>query len=615
MKKSGVFLMVLIVSPSLKAVDQEAAYQRGNGLAEIYKAPAPTRVPQEDIPAFQGANVPEASYSAAQLEEAARHRNAGKDGSAAEILRTTNKERGYFPLKANDPFLKQANDIVENPEPYVGAELKEDAGEEQRVKSRHWCRTSPSMTVKIEEELVVKPVLLKEKSVSGICIRGWHYRHYTQWQDNRRPGPHATKETVTHYQDFDGINWWDKYTDTYHNYRLRKGVVDSRTGEVQVSNWEDVTKEAYDMAEEATGHEGWRSLNPAAEEVVARRSCRLVSQNCLEGPQKKTVDGVLVYKSCWKRQTVYECGGDHQNECAYLQKRGCAQIESRCVEKAEDGRCLVYENLYECDDQHRVRRGVSLTGDVPYCLDGNCAATGYTANQDLAEVLSKLAIFRDIQNEFDGNSVTVFPGDQKYCDKHILQFSDCCQRGGGWGHSLKLTKCKEDEKEFVQRREAGQCVFVGTFCVQKAPLVGTCLRQRSHSCCYGGKLARLVQEQGRRQLGIDFGTEENPNCRPLTVQELARLDFSKLDLREIFADLTRKVSPPDPQKVLTQFRQDWQNRLPVSDQETPPDLRDMVKSRKKSLSDKPGQYTMNHQDTHPSPKSEITATQESRLVF
>ena len=616
MKMRGAFLIVFLVSFPLKAVDQGAAYQKGQAMAGTYKAQAPSSVLNEDIPDFKGENVPEASYSHEHLKEAARYKqDAGKEGSASEILNTTNNERAYFPIKANDPLLKQANEVVANPEKFLGAVRKEEEGEEKIVKSRHWCRTSTSMTVKIEEELVVKPVILKEYVKTGEYINGWPERFYQYWTTSSRPGPHADVKWHYHHEYFDGINWHWSRSETYYNYRLRKGVLDPQTGEVQASNWETVPKEVYDKAEEATGHEGWRSLNPTVEELVARRSCRVVSHDCLEGPQKKTVDGVLVFKPCWKRQTVYECGGDHQNDCEYLQKRGCAQIDSRCVEKAEKGHCLVYENLYECQDKHRVRRGVTLTGDVPYCLDGNCATTGYTANQDLAEVLSKLAIFRDIQNEFDGKSVTVFPGEQKYCDKHTLSFLDCCQKGGGWGESLKLSKCKPVEQEFVKRRDKGHCIYVGTFCVEKLAVIGTCLRKRSHSCCYGGKLARLVQEQGRRQLGIDFGTGENPNCRPLTVQELARLDFSKLDLREIFADLTSKVSPPDPQKVLTQFRQDWQNRLPSSDQETKPDLMDTVKTRKKTLSDKPGQYTLNYQDTHPNPKSEITATEESRVVF
>lgn len=611
MKMRRVFLMGLIVSSSLEAVDQGSAYQRGQALAETYKAQAPTQVLKADIPSFKGEKV--ASYFHEQLGEAARQKlNSGQKGSAAEVLKTTNKKRAYFPIKANDPLLKQANAVVANPEKFVGAELKEDKGEEKIVKSRHWCRTSPSMTVKIEEELVVKPVVIKRKIEVG---RRWEK---TRWKERRHLSgtatPMSVRERHTLRYWFEEYNWHHEFYDIYYEYQLQKGHVNAKTGLFEGGGWAPVTKEAYEKAEGATGHEGWRSLNPAAEELAARRSCRIVSQDCLEGSQKKTVDGVLVFKPCWKRQTVYECGGAHQNECEPLQKRGCAQIDSRCVEKAEDGRCLVYENLYECEDKHRVRRGVTLTGDVPYCLDGNCAATGYTANQDLAEVLSKLAIFRDIQNEFEGKSVTVFPGEQKYCDKHTFSFLDCCQKGGGWGRSLKLSDCKPVEQEFVKRREKGRCVYVGTFCVEKLAVIGTCLRKRSHSCCYGGKLARLVQEQGRRQLGLDFGTAENPNCRALTVQELARLDFSKLDLREIFADLTRKVSPPDPQKVLTQFREDWQNRLPVSDQETGSDLEETVKNRRKSLRG-PGQYTLNHQDTHPSPKSEIASTRESRLVF
>jgi hypothetical protein len=58
-----------------------------------------------------------------------------------------------------------------------------------------------------------------------------------------------------------------------------------------------------------------------------------------------------------------------------------------------------------------------------------------------------------------------------------------------------------------------------------------------------------LQEQGKPQLGLDFGTAESPNCRGFTAEELQKLEFSKLDLSEIAKDVMDSFKPQlDPKK-------------------------------------------------------------------
>ena len=96
--------------------------------------------------------------------------------------------------------------------------------------------------------------------------------------------------------------------------------------------------------------------------------------------------------------------------------------------------------------------------------------------------------------------------------------------------------------------------------MKKTPVGGLPLRWRSNYCCFGTKLARLVQEQARAQRGIGWGTAQQPQCRALTVQELSLVDFTKIDLSQLLADV--KISPPDPQKTISGFTKNWQARLP-----------------------------------------------------
>jgi conjugal transfer mating pair stabilization protein TraN len=48
--------------------------------------------------------------------------------------------------------------------------------------------------------------------------------------------------------------------------------------------------------------------------------------------------------------------------------------------------------------------------------------------------------------------------------------------------------------------------------------------------------------QGRQQLGIGWGDHKNPDCRSLNLEEIRRLDFSKIDFTELYTDIVDKVS-------------------------------------------------------------------------
>ena len=71
---------------------------------------------------------------------------------------------------------------------------------------------------------------------------------------------------------------------------------------------------------------------------------------------------------------------------------------------------------------------------------------------------------------------------------------------------------------------------------------------------FGSKLGRILQEQGRGQLGVGWG-----DCRGLTVAEIERIDFERLDLSEFTDNLIDGGKEPaidlpeagDTQSVMT----------------------------------------------------------------
>lgn len=100
-----------------------------------------------------------------------------------------------------------------------------------------------------------------------------------------------------------------------------------------------------------------------------------------------------------------------------------------------------------------------------------------------------------------------------------------------------LTPCADDSLT-SSMIATGRCVTVGTRCVES--LFGTCLQEKQIECCFASKLARIINEQGRPQLGIGWGTPESPDCRGLSPEEFQSIDFSQIDLSEYIDDMEVK---------------------------------------------------------------------------
>ena len=51
------------------------------------------------------------------------------------------------------------------------------------------------------------------------------------------------------------------------------------------------------------------------------------------------------------------------------------------------------------------------------------------------------------------------------------------------------------------------------------------------------RLARIINEQGRAQLGRSWGTAQAPDCAGFSLAQLQSLDFSRMDLTEFYAEI------------------------------------------------------------------------------
>ncbi|MCI0458861.1 MAG: conjugal transfer protein TraN, partial [Gemmataceae bacterium] len=110
-----------------------------------------------------------------------------------------------------------------------------------------------------------------------------------------------------------------------------------------------------------------------------------------------------------------------------------------------------------------------------------------------------------------------------------------------------LLQCSEDSIRASTKRHLRLCSEVGDFC--SVDLLLFCGETTTNHCCFHTLLARIIQEQGRAQLGIGWGTAEHPNCRGLTVEELQAIDFTQMDMSEYIADLQQRIAVPTAEET------------------------------------------------------------------
>jgi len=126
---------------------------------------------------------------------------------------------------------------------------------------------------------------------------------------------------------------------------------------------------------------------------------------------------------------------------------------------------------------------------------------------------------------------------------------DCCGKLKGLATKLKLTSCNAEEKLLAEQRSKNQCQYVGNY---KRKVIGLWTSSKMHVyCCFPTKLSRIVQQEGRKQIGKGWGEPKKPNCSGFTLAELERLDFSKFDLSEFFEDIIKKLKVPNQKMTET----------------------------------------------------------------
>ena len=273
--------------------------------------------------------------------------------------------------------------------------------------------------------------------------------------------------------------------------------------------------------------------------IETNPNCRFLFSQVLEGPSTKNIKNSPVFRDVWARNLLFSCEPNAESPCARLRDLGGVLVKRKCLKENLMGECDLWQKTYDMGGKAaHQKHSYNFKDQEIWGLNGVFDESS-EKNTDFSIAAAILGIFSDVKKEIEDRGdltkdhVRVFQGEPFQCACSFLggDLFDCCKKMEGLAISACLAKCNSEELALAEKRQAGQCRFVGS----KKEILGT--QTSKIFCCFPTKLSRVVQEQGRVQLGIEWGKAETPDCRGFSLDEITGLDFSIMDLSEIVEDL------------------------------------------------------------------------------
>lgn len=267
----------------------------------------------------------------------------------------------------------------------------------------------------------------------------------------------------------------------------------------------------------------------------------------------RTIQGFEVHRDCWEFAYSKTCDYPSKNDCKKF-AHCYAVADLPCLLRDNYGNCVNLHKEFSCKswqpvtiDKEMVRTGLVekegkdrlVCKGVP-CIDGNCVDKSYLTDADMMDSVSKLYAVGQMKGDTDPN-FKLFEGFSQSCSKKALSYTNCCSTSlKGWGKHLGA-KCTKNEIDLIDKRQKNLCIYVGKENKQK---MGINKIVKHHYCCFGSLLNKVMQVESRKQLGMNFGSGKYTNCRGLTLAEIMRLDFDRMDFSEFFADILKRMKVP-----------------------------------------------------------------------
>jgi conjugal transfer mating pair stabilization protein TraN len=313
------------------------------------------------------------------------------------------------------------------------------------------------------------------------------------------------------------------------------------------------------FAQDGTNQVSTARDESACAALAADPACTSPVETCTDSdPITRTIAGVDVTAPCWAWRRDYQCHTfTPAQDCdALAATPGCHLVREDCI--TDESPCKTFERVYDCPTGQAPANPDQFIcdGDV-YCIDGSCETIEREPNNEFKDAVVALNAMGQARREWDPDTLTLFKGERETCSHKVFGMLNCC-RGKGFPlipgiQFLVLLGCSREEVLLHQRDAQGLCAYVGTYCSDS--ILGVCVTKKKVYCCFESKLSRILQEQGRQQLGKPWDKPKREQCLGFTIDEFSRLDLSQMDFSEVYAEFTDAARLPDELEAATQIQQ------------------------------------------------------------
>lgn len=281
-----------------------------------------------------------------------------------------------------------------------------------------------------------------------------------------------------------------------------------------------------------------------------------VESVCTEpgGDRTVTIEGNTFTQSsnCWQYSDTYVTSSGSEGTCgALMNNSSCTRLTQSCTSSLS-GYCLHRDETWEC--QKNWSSGGLVCGGQYFCKTGDCSDTDGAGDSGFDTAVAKLAGLASAGDDVVNDQINIraFTGEAMSCRKAFAGFSNCC-KDSGWGADAGLANCNSNEMALGKAKAKKVTVSVGERCDHQ--VLGACIQKSQVYCVFGGKLARIIQEQGRRdQLGIGFGSGDSPDCSGITVPQLQGINFDLINFADFYEDLMNNQKIPDSAVMVKQIK-------------------------------------------------------------
>ncbi|MBE0623511.1 MAG: conjugal transfer protein TraN [Burkholderiales bacterium] len=115
-----------------------------------------------------------------------------------------------------------------------------------------------------------------------------------------------------------------------------------------------------------------------------------------------------------------------------------------------------------------------------------------------------------------------------------------------------ILSCEQAEQVLAMKRDNRLCHSLGSYCSARVPIIRVCTETTQSYCCFNSRLSRILNEQGRAQIGKAWGGPQNPECSGFSVAQLQALDFSRMNLAEFYAEIAPTLPDADAMRLRAQ---------------------------------------------------------------